>query len=114
MSESITRMAPIATGRWQAELKAAQTDKDVLNVARDFLAMLAKDEIATLPTGCAPRRLDTCKDIAEEAVRLLQESLAHTGGESEGVKLLREIAEFFAAASSRITELHSPPKNRYL
>jgi hypothetical protein len=74
--------------------------------------MLAKDEVACLPTGCEPRHVTTCKDIAEEAVRLLRESLIHTGGESEGVKLLHKIADFFAAASSRITELNPPPKNR--
>ena len=34
-------MAPMRAGRWRNELDATLTDKDVLNVARDYVAFLA-------------------------------------------------------------------------
>ena len=102
-------MAPMRKSRWRDELEAATTDKDVVNVARDFVALLAREELASLPKNCQPVSIETCEDIAQWALRLVQESLNYHS-ETAGIQLLREISEFFAEASSKLSELRAPHK----
>lgn len=105
-------MAPMRKSRWHSELEAATTDKDVLNVARDYVAMIAREEFLSIPVACRPGRIASCDDVMNAALKLVQESLK-TATESEGVKVLREVSEFFAAAAAKLTEIHAPhPEDR--
>lgn len=97
-------MAPFNESRWPDELHAAATDKDVLNVARNYVALLASEELQALPRDLKPGPLATCGDVADWALTLVQASLSLHPDES-GVEILRNISEFFAAASSRLSEL---------
>ncbi len=101
-------MAPMRKGRWQSELEAATTSKDVVNVARDYAALLTRDEIALLPRGCRPMNIETEKDVNEWALRLVQQCLVNHPDIS-AIGLLQEVSDFFVMADSRISELHSSP-----
>jgi len=94
--------------RWRSELDAATTEKDVLNVARDYVSFLARSEVELLPKGFKMGPLETCMDIADLALRLVQASMRFES-ESEGLRLLRNMSEFFASASEKFTELGIPP-----
>jgi hypothetical protein len=96
--------------RWLAELEAASTEKDVVNTARDFVALLTRDEVALLPRGCRPPSPNTSKDINEWAVRLVQNCLVHHT-DSSGFDLLQEVSDFFVMASARLTELQGATKH---
>jgi hypothetical protein len=104
-------MAPFSESRWPGELKAAATDTDVLEVAREYVAFLAKGELEALPPDLKLGPLETCKDVAEWALKLVQSSLALRPDES-GVETLRNLSEFFAAASARLSELQDRARRR--
>lgn len=101
-------MAPMRKSRWQSELEAATTSKDVLNVTRDYVALLTRDEVALLPRGCRPMNVETEKDVNEWALRLVQQCLV-VHCDSSAIGLLQEVSDFFVMASSRISELHASP-----
>ena len=94
--------------RWRGELKAATTEKDILNLARDYVAFLARSELELLPPGFKVGPLESCTDIGDLALRLVQASMRFES-ESEGLRLLRSMSEFFGAASEKFTELGIPP-----
>jgi hypothetical protein len=94
------------SSRWRSELDATTTDKDVLNVARDYVAFLAGDEMKLLPNDLKPGQLGSCQEIANWALTLVQASLT-INPEFAGTQLLREMSEFFAAASGRLSELQA-------
>ncbi len=98
--------------RWRVELKAAATDKDVLNVARDYVALLAGEHLEDLPRGLRPGPLSNCEEISEWALKLVQASLSLAPNEA-GVAHLRDMGEFFAAASARLSEIHSRARRRW-
>jgi hypothetical protein len=105
-------MAPMKESRWRVELQAAATDKDVLNVARDYVALLAGENMDDLPRDLRPGPLAHCEEISEWALKLVQASLS-LGPNEAGVARLRDIGDFFAAASARLSEIHSRARRRW-
>lgn len=97
-------MAPMRKSRWRGELDAATSEKDVLNIARDYVAFLARGELASLPKDFKVGPIGSCMDITELALRLVKESMNYDS-ESSGLRLLRNMSEFFAAASEKLTEM---------
>lgn len=90
--------------RWREELAAAASEKDVVNVVRDYIALLSHDELSTLPGNARPGLVRSGEDIAGWAVNLVRSQLASIA-QSEGVDVMRDMSEFFAAAAARITEI---------
>lgn len=103
-------MARMRKSRWRSELDAATTEKDVLNTARDYVAFLARAELASLSGSFKVGPIESCVDVTELALRLVQESMNYDSA-SAGLRLLRDMGEFFAAASKRLTELAAPEAN---
>jgi hypothetical protein len=101
-------MAPLRESRWRSELEAARTDKDVLNVARDYVALLGSSELHTLPNELKPIQITSCAEISDWALRLVQASLS-LHPDVAGT-MLQEMSEFFASASARLSELHARPR----
>ncbi|HEX7559864.1 MAG TPA: hypothetical protein VF386_11740 [Usitatibacter sp.] len=95
---------PMRKARWREELDAATTEKDVINVVRDYVALLSRDDLRALPGGSRPGLIATAEEIAEWAVKLVREQLALVAA-SEGVEAMREMCEFFAAAAAKVTEI---------
>jgi hypothetical protein len=104
-------MAPMKESRWRIELKDAATDKDVLDVARLYVASLA-EQMDDLPRDLRPGPIANCEEISEWALKLVQASLS-LGSEEAGVARLRDISDFFAAASARLSEIHSRARKRW-
>jgi hypothetical protein len=99
-------------GRWRVELKAAATDEDVLNVSRDYVAFLTGEDMGELPRDLRPGSLSSCGEISEWALKLVQASLS-LSADAAGVARLRDIGDFFAAASARLSEIHSRARRRW-
>jgi hypothetical protein len=97
--------------RWRGELKAAASDEDVLDVARRYVASLAVGHIVPLPRELTPETIETCEEVAEWALKLVQASLTF-GRDETAVQYLRDVSEFFAAASARLSELQNRPRSR--
>lgn len=86
---------------WDERLELCDTDHEVVQVARDFLAMLEPWEIALLPAPCKPPKLLTALDVAEYAFEVVCWERDH----SDSSLLVSKIAAFFARASIRLTHL---------
>src|SRR5260221_14789862 len=81
--------APMNESRWRVELKAAATDKDVLNVARDYVALLAGEHLEDLPRDLRPGPLPNWEGVSEWALKLVQAGLSLAPNEA-GVARPRE------------------------
>jgi hypothetical protein len=90
--------------RWRQELAAATTEKDVIDVVRDYVALLTHDELTLVPSGSRPGLIRTGEEIAGWAVNLVRSQLAMIA-QSEGVEVMRDMSEFFASAAAKITEI---------
>jgi len=92
--------------RWRADLDAAASNKEVLDLACDFLAFLSRDDFLSLPVSCRLPAPTSVEEISQYAFQLLQESLSfHAEGTS--TRVLQEMSEFFSAANARLSELHA-------
>jgi hypothetical protein len=94
--------------RWRAELDAATSNKEVLDLARDYLAFLSRDDFLSLPASCRLAPPLTVEDVAQYALQLLQESLSFRM-EALSTRVVQEMSEFFSAASARLSDLRSIP-----
>jgi hypothetical protein len=90
--------------RWREELAAAASEKDILNVVRDYVALLSRDELELLPGEARPGIIRTAEEISEWAVKLVRDQLAIIAA-SAGAEVLRDLCEFFAAAAAKMVEV---------
>lgn len=90
--------------RWREELDAAGTEKDVLNIVRDYVALMTSEEVSALPDHVKPGAIRTAEEVAEWAFRLVHEQLSHIV-ESQGAVAVQDMCEFFAAAAAKMTEV---------
>jgi hypothetical protein len=101
-------MARVLKSPWRIALEAAATEDDVVRVARDYVATLAREQVGLLPQNCRPGPIESCADVTEWAMRLVQECLNYHA-EGASLDLMREVSEFFSEATARMSEL-KPPK----
>ena len=87
---------------WQDTVQAAETEADVLDVARDFLAQFSPSEIAQLPEACRPRRLFDAADIAEYAFALVRHRCDYSTGAGS---TLQRLSAFFMDANERLSQI---------
>jgi hypothetical protein len=99
-------MAPMHKDRWRAELDAATGEKDVVNVARDFIAFLSRAELATLRREVRPGPIDNGDDVAMWAVTLVREQFA-VGLAKESIAVIDALSEFLSAAAAKIAHLRA-------
>jgi hypothetical protein len=85
---------------WQGCLNEAATEYDVVGVARDFLALLATEEIRELPLECRPGKIVDGDDIASYALTL---SRAQYGGGA----VVHRMATFFSNAALRLAQIRA-------
>lgn len=93
--------------RWRMELDAATEEKDVVHVARDFIALMPSADLATLPEKIRPRPIHTGDDIAEWAVIYVRAQF-EVGLSRERAAVLDNMSEFFSCAAACIARLRSP------
>jgi hypothetical protein len=92
--------------RWRMELDAATEEKDVVHVARDFIALMSSAELAELPDKIRPRPLRTGDDVAEAAVIYVRAQF-EVGLSRERAAVLDAMSEFFSSAAACIARLRS-------
>lgn len=91
---------------WQQRLATASCEREVVDVARDFLAQFSPYEIVTLPMQCRPPgKIVDSHDITTYAFSLVR----HRCDGGEGVAYaVHKLADFFAHAAVRLSQiLHS-------
>lgn len=94
--------------RWLGRLTAASTDRDVVAIAREYLATWGPEELARLPMEALPGRMQDPEHIGEYAFRLTQAHLSFSGTLAESLPLDRMMA-FITYASSRLAQLSAGP-----
>lgn len=89
---------------WLHALNSADSERDILETARDFLASWTPTEISRLPESCRPGRMGGGEDINEFAYRLAQQHLDFSGDREDRLLLERMMA-FFVHAASRLAQV---------
>ena len=92
--------------RWRDTIQAAPDEAAIQKAIRDYAATIPTPIVGALPAECQVALNDP--DIQGAAVKLLQCDLAYRG-ESAFAELLHEIAQTYAAASTRISRLGKEP-----
>jgi hypothetical protein len=90
------------TYTWGELLDRASDEGHVIALARDFLAELDPEEVASLPEACKPRKLLTAGDLGQYALDLVRE---HSEGYENAAPLVHRLAAFFAHANIRLSQL---------
>jgi hypothetical protein len=98
--------SPVATTGWQGRLAAATSREGVVDVARDFMALVGPEEIAGMPADCRPAKLVDGDDVASYAVTLARRSC---DPDCFGDHNLQRIAAFFADALGRLSQFAPAP-----
>ena len=91
----------MSAGDWNLRLRGAYSNREVIALARDFIAQWTPAEIADLPDSCRPGQLKCADDIAYYAFVLCKEDRKS----AEYNPRLTTIASYFAAASLRLSEI---------
>lgn len=92
---------PMAAVGWEERIDLCDVEDEVIQVARDFLALLEPWEIALLPAPCKPPKLLTSRDVADFAFEVACWERDH----SDRSMLVTKMAALFARASTRLSQL---------
>lgn len=91
---------------WQDAVRAADSEDDVLDLVRDFVAQFSPYEIAEVPEPCRPGKFHNAGDVTEYAFDLVR----HRCDENEGAAPIHRLSAFFADANQRLSQiLRAPP-----
>lgn len=87
---------------WQQLVDRAQSEAEVLTIARDFLSSLDHFEIARLPDRLRPRKLFGAGDLASYALDLARH---HTDEFEVAGPVVHRMAAFFVHANIRLSQI---------
>lgn len=94
---------------WQDQINAARTEREVLHVARNFVATIEPIEIAQLPEPCRPPKLKDGNDLIEYAFDLVRHRCDDGLGADYAV---HRLTAFFSGAAQRLAQiLHTHSQN---
>jgi hypothetical protein len=94
---------------WQDAVRAADTEDDVLDLVRDFLAQFSPEEVAQLPHDCRPAKIIDARDVTEYAFELARNRCDEAG---DGADVLHRLSAFFTDANERLAEIMRVPVPR--
>jgi hypothetical protein len=104
----MTHRSPAPARTWPELLKAARTAREVVDIARNFVASWTPQEVKALPQGCdLPLRFQEPEDVILYTFALSQARLA--GKENDA---LSRMWSFFMEASQRAGALMDREKAR--
>lgn len=90
------------TVTWHCLLEAAESEQEVVDIARDFLATLSPYDIARLPANCRPGKMVDASDITTYAFLVMR----HHCDEGHGMpRVAHKLAAFFSGASIRLSQI---------
>jgi len=87
---------------WQAQLDAAQSEREVISVVRELVARLEHSEIATLPEPCRPPKFFEANDVASYAFFLMRQE---SSDDPATTALIRKLAAIFSHATIRLSQI---------
>ena len=85
------------------KLLHANTEEEVVDLVRTFLAGWRPEELSEIPAGCRPGKIRDAEDVGDLAYELTRARIAASGPQ----QLLKEMEVFFAQACSRLSELEA-------
>ena len=86
---------------WHLRLRGMHSSGEVVSLAREFIAQWTPTELADLPEMCRPHRLHDPDDLSLYAFILAREERKPGPCNAR----LSTFAEFFAAVSTRLSEI---------
>jgi hypothetical protein len=92
----------IGAPSWQDRLEGSDSEAEVVQIARDYIATLDPAQVALLSPTCRPRKLITANDVSSYAFDLVR----HECGEADdAAPFIHRLAAFFSHASIRLSEI---------
>lgn len=85
------------------KLLHANSEEEVVDLVRSFLAGWRPEELAEIPAGCRPGKIRDGEDVGDLAYELTRARIAASGPQ----QLLKEMEVFFAQACARLSELEA-------
>lgn len=87
---------------WHSLLGAAESEHEVVDIARNFLATLSPYDIARLPADYRPGKMVDASDITTYAFLVMR----HNCDEGHGIpRVAHKLAAFFSSASIRLSQI---------
>ena len=99
-------MTPTISDQWPQRILLAPTKLAVAELLREYQLALLPSDLAKVPEGCQKLIMEPSPDIHGNAVRLLRYALTFTGDE-HACQFLHDVAQVFAAGSTRLNQLES-------
>ncbi len=90
---------------WFRQLENAQSESEVIAVARDYFAMWSPEEIGLLPPAIRPPHLRDATDL-EELNRRAVVAFRETRATGEELELLQRLSGFVGRSCVRIAQMH--------
>ena len=93
---------PLLAVSWQQRLRDAESEAEVVEVVRDFLATFSPYDLARLPSQLRPGRVVDGGDVNDYAFTLVR----HNHDDSAGTaRCIHRLSNFISSASLRLSEL---------
>ncbi|HXF79901.1 MAG TPA: hypothetical protein VN598_13615 [Usitatibacter sp.] len=90
------------TPTWQERLDICRTEREIVEVSRNYLASFDHFEISRLPDPCKPTRLVCGVDVSHYALALATQASDETDRNAE---LIHRLAAFFIQAHMKLARL---------
>jgi hypothetical protein len=90
---------------WQRRLDSAHSEAEIVDAARDFLALFDPFELNALPRACRPPgKIVDADDVAAYAFELVRHECDTDARETD---LVHKLARFFAHAATRLSQVNA-------
>ena len=89
---------------WNKQIRATRNWQELLALARDFVAKLTPDDVASLPPTCRQIRIKGTDDLFFWHERLAEEFFARAA-RGDPTSQHRDLLDFFTIAAERASEL---------
>ena len=90
------------TPTWQERLDFCRTEREIVEVARNYLASFDHFEVSRLPDQCKPTRLVCGSDVSHYALALTHYGFSERDRNAE---LIHRLAAFFIQAHMKLSHL---------
>lgn len=87
---------------WQMVIEATQSEQELVQVARDFIASFTPHEVDLLPAECRPGKLVDGDDLAAYSYDL---TLHRWDDNDDAAAVIQSFTRFFADASERLAHI---------
>ena len=87
---------------WQPRLNLATSPREVVQVAREYLAAWSSEDIARLPSRCRPVELECADDISAFALEVVRYDRSE---DPQAAVLVHRLATFLSAATLRLSQV---------